>query len=34
MRTLMEDGVLKVFNGTTTPVEVVKTTQTEGAVVD
>jgi len=34
MRTLMEDGVLKVFGGTTTPEEVVKTTQTEGAVVD
>jgi type IV pilus assembly protein PilB len=34
MRTLMDDGVLKVFSGITTPVEVVKTTQTEGAVVD
>jgi type IV pilus assembly protein PilB len=34
MRTLMEDGKLKIFKGTTTPVEVARTTQTEGAVVD
>jgi type IV pilus assembly protein PilB len=34
MRTLMEDGRIKVFKGTTTPVEVVRITQTEGAVVD
>jgi type IV pilus assembly protein PilB len=34
MRTLMEDGKIKVFKGTTTPVEVVRITQTEGAVVD
>ncbi len=34
MKTLMEDGRLKVFNGTTTPDEVVRITQTEGAVVD
>jgi len=34
MRTLMDDGKLKIFKGTTTPVEVAKTTQTEGAVVD
>ena len=29
MRTLMEDGRLKVFKGTTTPAEVVRITQTE-----
>jgi len=34
MRTLMEDGRLKVFKGTTTPSEVVRITQTEGASVD
>jgi type IV pilus assembly protein PilB len=34
MRTLMEDGRLKIFKGTTTPAEVVKTTQTEGSAVD
>lgn len=34
MRTLSEDGRLKVFNGTTTPAEVVRITQTEGVVVD
>jgi type IV pilus assembly protein PilB len=34
MRTLMEDGKIKVFKGTTTPAEVVRITQTEGAVVD
>jgi len=33
MRTLMEDGKLKVFKGTTTPAEVVRITQTEGAAV-
>ncbi len=33
MRTLMEDGKLKIFKGTTTPAEVVRITQTEGAVV-
>jgi len=32
MRTLMEDGKLKIFKGVTTPAEVVRTTQTEGAV--
>ncbi|MFH1718758.1 MAG: ATPase, T2SS/T4P/T4SS family [Planctomycetota bacterium] len=34
MKTLMEDGKLKIFKGTTTPAEVVRITQTEGAVVD
>jgi len=34
MRTLMEDGKIKIFNGITTPVEVVRITQTEGVVVD
>jgi len=34
MRTLMEDGKIKIFKGITTPVEVVTITQTEGAVVD
>lgn len=34
MRTLMEDGKLKIFKGTTTPAEVVRITQTEGAVID
>jgi type IV pilus assembly protein PilB len=33
MRTLMQDGIFKVFNGTTTPAEVVRITQTEGAAV-
>jgi len=33
MRTLMEDGKIKIFKGTTTPAEVVRITQTEGAVV-
>ncbi len=33
MRTLMEDGKLKIFKGTTTPAEVVRITQTEGVVV-
>jgi len=34
MRTLMEDGKIKIFNGITTPAEVVRITQTEGVVVD
>ncbi|MHC4560472.1 MAG: GspE/PulE family protein [Planctomycetota bacterium] len=34
MRTLMDDGKNKIFKGTTTPAEVVRITQTEGAVVD
>jgi len=34
MKTLMEDGIRKVFKGTTTPAEVVRITQTEGSVVD
>jgi len=34
MRTLMEDGKIKVFKGITTPAEVVRITQTEGSVVD
>jgi type II secretory ATPase GspE/PulE/Tfp pilus assembly ATPase PilB-like protein len=34
MRTLMEDGRLKIFKGTTTPAEVVRITQTEGSAVD
>jgi len=33
MRTLMEDGKIKVFKGTTTPAEVVRITQTEGVAV-
>ncbi len=33
MRTLMDDGMLKIFKGTTTPAEIVRITQTEGAVV-
>jgi len=33
MRTLMEDGKLKIFKGTTTPAEVVRITQTEGVAV-
>ena len=33
MRTLMDDGMLKIFKGTTTPAEVVRITQTEGAAV-
>jgi len=33
MRTLMEDGMLKIFKGTTTPAEIVRITQTEGAAV-
>jgi len=34
MRTLMEDGKIKIFKGITTPAEVVRITQTEGAVID
>jgi len=34
MRTLMEDGKLKIFNAITTPAEVVRITQTEGEAVD
>ncbi len=34
MKSLMQDGVLKVFNGVTTPGEVVRITQTEGEAVD
>ena len=33
MRTLMEDGKLKIFKGTTTVAEVVRITQTEGVAV-
>jgi type IV pilus assembly protein PilB len=34
MRTLRDDGILKIFNGITTPAEVVRITQSEGMVVD
>ncbi|MFC1781849.1 GspE/PulE family protein, partial [Planctomycetota bacterium] len=34
MRTLRDDGKLKILNGITTPSEVVRITQTEGVVVD
>ncbi|UCG48511.1 MAG: type II/IV secretion system protein [Phycisphaerales bacterium] len=34
MRTLTEDGIIKIFKGVTTPEEVVRITQTEGAAVD
>ncbi len=34
MRTLMEDGKIKIFRGVTTPEEVARITQTEGALVD
>ena len=34
MRTLLEDGKLKVFSGVTTPEEVARTSQAEGLVVD
>jgi type II secretory ATPase GspE/PulE/Tfp pilus assembly ATPase PilB-like protein len=34
MRTLREDGRIKVFKGITTPAEVVSITQTEGLVLD
>jgi type IV pilus assembly protein PilB len=34
MKTLMQDGIRKVFKGTTTPAEVVRITQTEGSTID
>ena len=34
MRTLTDDGKLKIFKGTTTPEEIARITQTEGVVVD
>ena len=34
MKSLMEDGKLKIFGGVTTPAEVVRITQTEGEAVD
>ncbi|RKY12698.1 MAG: type II/IV secretion system protein [Planctomycetota bacterium] len=34
MRTLLEDGKIKIFNGVTTPDEVARTTQAEGLVFD
>ena len=34
MRILMEDGKIKIFKGTTTPVEVARITQTEGLALD
>ena len=34
MRTLLEDGKLKIFNGVTTPAEIARTTQAEGLVID
>ena len=34
MRTLMEDGKIKIFKGVTTPEEVARIAQTEGVVVD
>lgn len=34
MKTLMEDGKIKIFNGLTTPDEVVKISQIEGMLVD
>ena len=34
MKTLMQDGLLKIFKGVTTPAEVVRITQTEGAAID
>ncbi len=34
MRTLRDDGILKVFKGTTTPAEVVRITQSEGVSTD
>jgi len=34
MRTLMEDGKIKIFKGTTTPEEVARITQTEGVVMN
>jgi type IV pilus assembly protein PilB len=34
MRTLMEDGKIKIFKGTTTPEEVARITQAEGILTD
>ena len=34
MRTLLEDGKLKIFKGMTTPEEVAKTSQAEGLVLE
>ncbi|MHC4744457.1 MAG: GspE/PulE family protein [Planctomycetota bacterium] len=34
MRTLMGDGVLKVFDGITTPAEIIRVAQSEGAAID
>jgi len=34
MRTLMEDGKIKIFNGISTPEEVARITQTENVVID
>jgi type IV pilus assembly protein PilB len=34
MRTLMEDGKIKVFKGTTTPEEIIRISQTEVSVAD
>ena len=34
MRSLLEDGKLKIFKGITTPEEVAKTSQAEGLVID
>jgi len=34
MRTLAEDGVLKIFSGITTPEEVSRNAQVEGIVVE
>jgi type II secretory ATPase GspE/PulE/Tfp pilus assembly ATPase PilB-like protein len=34
MRTLMEDGKIKVFKGTTTPAEVVSIAQTDNPVLN
>jgi type IV pilus assembly protein PilB len=34
MRTLLEDGKIKIFNGVTTPAEVARTSQAEGLVID
>jgi type IV pilus assembly protein PilB len=34
MRTLMEDGKIKIFKGVTTPEEVARITQTEGVLIN
>jgi type IV pilus assembly protein PilB len=34
MRSLLEDGKLKIFKGLTTPEEIAKTSQAEGLVID